>query len=212
MGVRGAADVRGILIYIMFCVLGMIAIQLLMFACVKAHAADRFYRLDPATWTLYSVTRSLPAVTAPDGSTVTPFQANASAIGNVGPAGYYSTGDYQTGLHLAPAGLDEFSMFYLYLSGDHGARLCIDGHVTGYPAHQCLEFDGLTGGFRSADHAIVDYSIAPIGPNGWLRVSITFKTAPTFAYGNQAFPYVQTANPGQRFALWRGFLITGQTP
>ncbi len=182
-------------------------------ACITlaapASAADRFYRLDPATWALYSVTRSLPAILAPDGTTVIPFQAGA-ARGTIGPAGYVRSGSSQTGLYVAPGGADEFSIFYKNLGGDHAAHICIDGYSTGYPVHQCLDFDGTTGAFTSASQAIVGYSIAPVlADHGWYRVSIAFRTAAKLAPGTQAFPYVQ-ANPDQRFALWRGFLITGQ--
>ena len=185
------------------------AIAAALLSTVPAAAADRLYRLDPSTWTVYSGQRSLPAVKAPDGSSVTPFIAPPTGRGNVGPAGYTSTGNYQTGLVVFPGGLDEFSIFYQYLSGDHAARFCADGRITGQPTHQCLTFDGATGAITSIDPAIVGYSTAQItDAPGWRRVSIIFRTAVTFTYGDQAFPYVQV-NPGQRFALWRGFLVTG---
>jgi hypothetical protein len=107
--------------------------------------------------------------------------------------------------------LDEFSIFYKWLSGATGAHLCIDGNITGYGVHQCVDFDSQTAVFNSASPAIVGYSIAQIGTDGWYRVSITFRTAFKFAYGDQAFPYIQV-NSGQRFALWRGFLVTGEAP
>lgn len=176
-----------------------------------AVAADRFYPLDPATWALYSVTASPPAILGPAAAgLVTPFKSGA-ARGSVGPAGYNRGGGYTTGLHVAPGALAQFPILYRYLSGDHGAHVCIDGHVTGYPVHQCLDFDGQTGTFNSAGPAIVSYSIAPYGTAGWLYVSITVRTAATFEYGNQAFPYIQ-ANPGQRFAVCCAGLITEQAP
>lgn len=176
-----------------------------------ASAQDHLYRLDPASWALYSVTRSLPAVLAPDGSTITPYKAGAGR-GTIGPSGYVRSGSSQTGLYVGPGGTDEFSIFYRNLGGDHGTHLCVDGYSTGYPAHQCLDFDGTTGAFTTASPAIIGYSIAPLlADPGWYRVSITFRTAATLPAGVQAFPYIQV-NPGQRFALWRAFLITGQAP
>lgn len=177
-----------------------------------AAAADHFYPLDPATWTLYSVTASPPAIQGPipGSAAVTPFKSGAIR-GSVGPAGYVRGGNYKTGLHVTPGALAEFPIIYRYLDGDHGTHLCIDGNITGYPIHQCLDFDGQTGTFNSASPAIVSYSIAPYDTAGWYYVSITVRTATTFEYGNQAFPYVQ-ANPGQRFAVCCAGLITEQAP
>jgi hypothetical protein len=190
------------------------ALAMLAF-CAPAHAADRLYRLDPATWTLYSVngvtvTRLPSTVLAPDDSKVHPFLVTGTGRGDVGPPGYDKGRNYQTGLHVAPGGLDEFSVFYQWISGGHAAHLCVDGNITGEAAHQCLDYDGATGIATSASPAIVAYSIAQIGTAGWWRVSITFRTAAKYEYGDQAFPYVQHA-PGT-FALWRGFLVTGRAP
>ena len=90
------------------------AIAAALLSTAPAAAADRIYRLDPSTWTVYSGQHSLPAVRAPDGSTVTPIIAPAAGRGNVGPVGYTKTGNYQTGLVVFPGGLDEFSVFYQY--------------------------------------------------------------------------------------------------
>jgi hypothetical protein len=181
-----------------------------LLSAAPAYAQDVLYKLDPTSWTLYSVTRSPPGVIAPNLTTVTPFLVGTSR-GTVGPPGYTRTGPYQTGYHLHPNGIDEFYTYYEYLSGASGAHQCIDGNITGYSVHQCLDFDGQTGAFNSASPAIVAYSITPTADENWWRVSITFKTAAVFVAGNQAFPYFQ-ANPGQRFALWGGQLIEGQAP
>jgi hypothetical protein len=204
------------------------ALAMLAF-CAPAHAADRIYRLNTDDWALYSVTRSLPQIKAPDGSLVTPVLANATVRGNIGPAGYVKAGASTTGLHVAPGGLDQFSVFYRWLGGPTGTHSCIDGNITGYAVHQCLDFDGATGTYNSSSPAITSYSIVQIGEqfpiapgsivlSAWYRVSITFSTADDPEYGDQAFPYIESnvskipGQSGQRFAVWKGELITGQAP
>ena len=187
----------------------------LLLSAASARADDVFYHLDPETWTLYSlpnatVTRLPTTVTCPDGATkVHPFQCIGTARCDVGPSGYDKGHNYQTGLHVAPGGLDEYPMFYRWLSGGHSAHLCVDGNITGYATHQCMDYDGQTGVVAGTDPAIAGHSIPPFG-GGWRRPAIIFRTAKTFEYGDQAFAYVQHA-PGT-FALCSGHLVTGHAP
>lgn len=189
------------------------ALALILLSTTANAAPDMLYREDPTTWGLYSVTRVLPQVAAPDGSKVTPFLAPSDAVGNVGPIGFSPKG-ITTGLYVQPNQIEEWSGFYEYLGGDRNARVCVNKIPEGTAEHQCIAFDGETGAYTeyASDDAIVRYSIASIVDRPhWFYVSMTFRTTKNLPADTQVFPYVQV-RPGQRFALWRWRLTTGQAP
>lgn len=170
-----------------------------------ATAGEVFYPLVPGTWKHYSVT----SCSSPIAGT-TAFQAGADR-GSVGPAGYAKGASYQTGYHLAPDSLNTLYTSYRWISGDHGAHLCVDGNITGYDIHQCVDFDGVTGTVNSVSPAIKSYFVLPLGVDKGFWVSMIFKTAATFEYGDQVFPYAQL-NATQCSAWWSAGLVAGLAP
>lgn len=176
----------------------------LILLATKVFASETFYPLVPGTWTKYSVMSCISPI-----ANTTAFQAGAGR-GSVGPSGYAKGTAYQTGYHLAPGSLNTLYTKYRWISGDHGAHLCVDGNITGYPVHQCLDFDGVTGTVNSVSPAIKSTLVLPLGVDEGFSVSMVFQTAAAYEYGDQAFPYAQL-NATQCSAWWSTGL-TGQAP
>ncbi len=181
------------------------AIILSLLSTTASAAGNRFYSLDTSTWTLYSVTQCASPIVG-----AAAFQAG-QRLGTVGPPGYAKGGSYTTGYHLAANSLNELSISYKWVSGATGAHLCVDGNITGYPTHQCVDFNGQNGTINNTDPAIKSAVILPLGVDGGFWVSLVFKTAAAFEYGNQAFAYAQL-NATSCSAWWNGQIVAGQTP
>ncbi|MDQ6702835.1 MAG: hypothetical protein M3Z96_06865 [Pseudomonadota bacterium] len=161
---------------------------------------NRIYPSDPTQWTLMGGAFKYPsaAAIAPDGSATTPIQAGSSrgGLGSRNP------------VPVTAGEVDTFSVYFRYMVGIRtNAYLCLNGAVIGQTGKQCLTFNAIAGTYVANDPGIIDYSIAPVGGDGWFRVSIVFKTT----VGGVATASVQ-ADPGQLFAAWGAQFVSGPYP
>jgi hypothetical protein len=185
--------------------LGALALGLgLMLAFAAAARADtitnRIYPSDPTLWTLYNGAAKYPsaAAIAPDGSATTPIQAATTISGVIA----------NHAVVVGAGEVDTFTIYYRQMLGAYPyASVCFNGVLLGQATNQCLTFDAIAGKYLANDPGIIDYSIAPVGTDGWLRVSIVVKTT----VGGMATPFVAASN-SQFFAVWGAQFESGPYP